>query len=103
MIASTNPNIAIKAIKLETQATINLTADIAPFDITLETMDGKRLARNASLFKASAVDSATDECKSETAKETEASEMGNRRSTRIRKGVQRYNGVNRIESGEEML
>ena len=47
--------------------------------ITIETMDGKRLARDASLFKASAViDSETDEGKSETAKETEASEMGNR-------------------------
>ena len=38
--------------------------------ITIETMDGKRLARDASLFKASAViDSETDEGKSETAKQ----------------------------------
>ena len=67
--------------------------------ITIETKEGKRFARDASLFKTTAYES--DE--SESSAEETTIEDNRRRSTRVRKTVNRYNGINRIESGEEML
>jgi hypothetical protein len=67
--------------------------------ITIETKEGKRFARDASLFKTT--DYESDESES-SAEETTIGD-NRRRLTRVRKTVNRYNGINRIESGEEML
>jgi hypothetical protein len=73
--------------------------DIKGSMITIETKEGKRFARDASLFKSTAYES--DE--SDLSAEETTIEENRRQSTRMRKTVNRYNGINRIESGEEML